>query len=120
VNVIVLVPDVMGYVVYLRTPGDRLRRCDKRVEKPEDLRAWTRWTKTETVVVLIGYRFANEIADVALANADFVVVPMPWMRGLPSHATAKRAARAAHLAMTQLATPIDLRFADGFHGDIPF
>ena len=119
-NVIVLVPDVMGFVVYLRTPGDRLRRCDRRVEKPEDLRAWTTWTKVGAVVVLIGYRFANEIAAVALTCADFVVVPMPWMRGLPSHATAKRAARAAQLAMTQLATPLELRFADGCHVDIPF
>ena len=72
------------------------------------------------IVVLIGYRFANEFAPVALTCADFVVVPMAWMRGLPSHATAKRAARASHLARTHLAAPIELRVADDHYVDIPF
>lgn len=107
---LVVVPSPkLGCRLHHSVPGLGLRSVGT-VVHPEELARWLRAASTRgaPLVVLAGPPRDDAWMDCALENADTVVIPAAWFRGIPRHAHAARARLALRLARTHLEHPVRL------------
>lgn len=101
----VLVPGPIGYHLFVRTPRDRLRRFSA-IVAPADLQH-TLWPLADSlIVVLVGTRHADEVADVVCHFADLLALPEPWLARVPRASLTQRATVAARIATAHARAPV--------------
>jgi hypothetical protein len=107
-TVVVLIPNPLGYCIFVRWPRQPLRPCSAIVH-PSDLQDAIRSLGEPLTVVLIGRRCADTVSDAVLETADLVIVPEAWLRRVPRAALATRARVAARIASAHRLAQIEQR-----------
>lgn len=113
----VLIPDPLGFHLFVRLPKDRFHRISDLVA-PEDLTDVLRPLGDPILVALDGTRHAACIADQVGDFADLVVVPANWTRSVPRSDLFGRARLLARLASFHRASPLDCYYSA--RSDLPF
>lgn len=116
---LVLIPCPFGYVLFVRWPGQRLRACSA-IVAPPDLTDAVRSLGDPLTVVLIGRRHADAVARAVLDDAELVIVPEAWLRGVPRRALSARAAVAARVATAHRTAMIEHRLREELQLALPF
>lgn len=118
-TVVVLIPNPLGYCLFVRWPRQRLRAC-MCVVHPSDLRDTVQSLGDPVTVVLIGRRCADVVSDAVLDTADLVIVPEAWLRRVPPTALAARAHAAARIATAHRAGHVESRERRDLQMQLPF
>jgi len=118
-TVVVIIPNPLGYCIFVGWPRQRLRAC-MCVIHPSDLQDAVRSLGDPVSVVLVGRRCADAVSDAVLDTADLVIVPDPWLRRIPRTAFAARARTAARIASAHRIGQIEQRLRRDQHVDLPF
>jgi hypothetical protein len=105
----ILVPCCLGFHLFVRWPRDRLRRSST-VVHASDVADVLRPLGDPLVVGLVGTRHAELVADQVLGFADFVAVPGPWLRRVPTSDIKQRALIAARILTAHRADPLRYYF----------
>lgn len=118
-TVVVIIPNPLGYCIFVRWPRQRLRAC-MCVIHPSDLQDTIRGLGDLVSVVLVGRRCADAVSHAVLDTADLVIVPEAWLRRVPRTALATRAAIAARIASAHRASHVEHRQRRDLQMDLPF
>jgi hypothetical protein len=118
-TIIVVIPNPLGYCMFVGWPRQRLRACMS-VVHPSDLRDTIQSLGEPVTVVLIGRRYADAVSAAALDTADLVIVPEAWLRRVPRTALAARANAAARFASAHRAGQIEQRLRRDLQMHLPF
>ncbi len=118
-TVVVIIPNPLGYCLFVRWPRQRLRACSS-ILHPSDLQDAVRSLGDPLTVVLVGRRGADAVSEAVLETADLVIVPDAWLKRVPRTALAARAQVAARIACAQRTGPIEQRFRRDLQLTLPF
>lgn len=115
----VLIPCSLGYCLFVRWPGQRLRACSS-IFAPCDLRDAVRSLGEPLLVVLVGRRRADEVSAAVLDDAELVIVPDAWLRRVPRTALSARAEVAARVAAAHRIAGVEHRLRNDLQLPLPF
>lgn len=118
-TIVVLIPNPLGYCIFVGWPRQRLRAC-MCVIHPSDLQDAVRSLGDPVSVVLVGRRCADAVSDAVLDTADLVIVPDAWLRRIPRTALAARARTAARIASAHRVGRIEQRLRRDLELTPPF
>lgn len=118
-TIVVLIPNPLGYCLFVKWPGQRLRAimC---VIHASDLQDTIQSLGDAVTVVLIGQRCADAVSDAVLDTAELIIVPEAWLRRVPRTALAARAQTAARIASAHRAGRVEHRHRRDLELDLPF
>jgi len=105
ITLAVLIPAPTGFHLFIRWPRDRLRRSTS-VVHPADLRDALRPLGYPLVVVLLGTRQVDMVADQVLDFADLIAIPRAWVRRVPQRDLRASALVASRIASAQRKAPV--------------
>jgi len=105
ITLVVLIPCQLGFHLFIRWPRDRLRRSTSLVH-PADLRDALMPLGYPLVVVLLGTRQEDMVADQVLEFADLIAIPLTWVRSVPKYDLFARARAASRIASAQRKGPV--------------
>ncbi len=117
----ILFPSPLGFHLFVRWPRDRLRRCSTLVD-PSDVAGVLGPLGHPLVVVLVGTRHTELVADQVLDFADLVAIPASWLRRVPRSDLRQRATVAARIVTAHRADPLRDYFGRDTiaAGELPF
>ncbi len=118
-TVVVLIPNPLGYCIFVRWPRQSLRAC-MCVVHPSDLRDTIQSLGDPVTVVLVGRRCADAVSDAVLDTADLVIIPEGWLTRVPRTALAARAHAAARIASAHRAGRVESRERRDLQMQLPF
>lgn len=118
-TVVVIIPNPLGYCLFVRWPHQRLRACST-ILHPSDLQDAVRSLGDRLTVVLVGRRCADAVSEAVLETADLVIVPDAWLKRVPRTALAARAQVAARIASAHRTGQIEQRFRRELQQSFPF
>ncbi len=118
-TVVVLIPNPLGYCLFVRWPRQRLRAC-MCVVHPSDLHDTVQSLGDPVTVVLIGRRYADAVSDAVLDTADLIIVPEAWLKRVPRTALAARALAATRIAGAYRADRVEQRERRDREWQLPF
>ena len=118
-TIVVLIPNPLGYCIFVRWPHQRLRAvmC---VIHPSDLQDTIQSLGDPVTVVLVGRRGVDAVSDAVLDTADLVIVPEAWLRRVPRTALAARARVAVRIASAHRAGQVERRERRDLQMQLPF
>ena len=105
ITLTVIIPAPAGFHLFIRWPRDRLRRSTS-VVHPADLREALMPLGYPLVVVLVGTRDLDMVADQILDFADLIAIPTAWLRRVPRRDLQARALVASRIAGAQRQGPV--------------
>lgn len=118
-TIVVLIPNPLGYCIFVRWPRQRLRAC-MCVVHPSDLHDTVQSLGDHVTVVLIGRRSADAVSDAVLDTADLIIVPEAWLKRVPPTALAERAQMAARIAGAHRVGQVEQRMRRDRQWQLPF
>lgn len=118
-TVVVIIPNPLGYCLFVRWPRQRLRACSS-ILHPSDLQDAVRSFGDPLTVVLVGRRAADAVSEAVLETADLIIVPEAWLRRVPRTALTARAHLAARIASAHRTGQIEQRFRRDLQLTLPF
>lgn len=118
-TVVVLLQCALGYCLFVRWPGQRLRAFSSIVH-PMDLREAVCSLGDPLRVVLVGRRGADVVSAAVLDDATLVIIPEAWLRRVPRSALSARAEAAARIATAHCTARIEQRLRNDSQLSLPF
>lgn len=101
----VIIPGPLGFHLFIRWPRDRLRRSTALIH-PADLGDSLRPLGHPLLVVMLGTRLLDTVANQVLDFADLVAIPEAWLRRVPKRDLHARALVAARIASAHRKGPV--------------
>jgi hypothetical protein len=101
----VLIPGPLGFHLFIRWPRDRLRRSTTLIH-PADLGEALQPLGHPLVVVMLGTRLLDSVADQVLPFADLIAIPEAWLRRVPKRDLPTRALVASRIASAHRKGPV--------------
>ena len=118
-TIVVLIPNPLGYCIFVSWPRQRLRAC-MCVIHPSDLQDTIQSLGDPVTAVLIGRRCADAVSEAVLDTADLIIVPEAWLKRVPRTALAARAQAAARIATAHRAGGVEQRMRRDPEWQLPF
>ncbi len=121
ITLAVLIPAPIGFHLFIRWPRDRLRRSTS-VVLPSDLDDVLRALGDPLMIVLLGTRHIDLVADQVLDFADLIAIPQAWLRRVPKRDLLARARVASHIAAAHRKGPVHhyLSKDNDYQNQLPF
>lgn len=119
VTFVVLIPNPVGYCIFVRWPQQRLRAC-MCVIHPSDIQDTVQSLGDPVTVVIVGRRGADAVSDAVLDTAHLIIVPEAWLRRVPPTALAERAHAALRIASAHRAGQVEQRLRRDRQWHLPF
>jgi len=101
----VIIPGSLGFHLFIRWPRDRLRRSTA-ILHPADLGDALRPLGHPLLVVMLGTRLLDSVAEQVLDFADLIAIPEAWLRRVPKCDLHSRALVAARIASAHRKGPV--------------
>ena len=105
ITLAVLIPAPLGFHLFIRWPRDRLRRSTS-VVLPSDIDHVLQALGDPLMVVLLGTRHTDMVANQVLHFADLVAIPQAWVRRIPKRHLYARALVATRIAAAHRRSPV--------------
>lgn len=115
----VLIPCPLGYCLFVRWPGQRLRSCTE-IVAPSDVADTVRSLGDPLGVILVGRRSADLVSHAVLDVAELFIVPDQWLRRVPKRALSTRAELAVRIAAAHRVAAIEHRLPYERQVQLPF